>query len=97
MIFASISPGRYYLIEDGSVVAEIDRIYEFVGSYRQAIGYTVEWLHDESVERFKNLPAIYEKYGEEIENYPGYMAVLQKDKWNGKAKRNRARQNHWRF
>jgi hypothetical protein len=75
MIFASVNPGEYLIIENDVVVAEINRKFGWNHGYYTAIGYTWKFRNSSSEEFFRTLPDIHRKYP--MTNYPGYGKVLR--------------------
>jgi hypothetical protein len=75
MIFASINPGHYLIIEDDRVIAEVERKFGWSCGYWTSIGYTWKWRSTGVEEFFRNLPEIHEIYL--MDNYPGYGKVLR--------------------
>lgn len=91
MIIASVKPGRYLIIDNDRVVGEVERMYQPAprGPAKYwSDGYKLRWKHGEE-DLFCTLSDLNMAYP--MDNYPGYMKVLQKGlhgKSNSKSKRN---------
>ena len=87
LIFASVSAGHYFIIQNDVVVANIERVSTY--NHRKTwptVEYVVTWKDSEKEERHARLSDIHERH--QFANYGGYMDVLRKKEYG---KKNRSR------
>lgn len=82
MIIANVAPGLYLIIDEDKVVAKIIRKFKWVSGFKYTDGYDLQWtrpwLNGETLVHYNTLTDIASDYA--FDNYPGYNAILKKQK-----------------
>lgn len=79
MLFASLKAGRYAIIENDIVIANIHRDFSYCRGKYPTYEYVVSWKDAERpIERFATLSDI--AVAHRFDNYSGYNNVLSKRK-----------------